>query len=109
MDIFGPNNFIPFHCYSADTTKKFESPIIGYIDNGNEITDDVVQQLQQVFKDQQFIKTLALNLDEFLEQLEALLNPLKLLGLVGSEDEEEEAETEKALQEELELQPFSFS
>jgi len=42
FDIFGPNNFIPFHCYSADKTKKYESPIIGYIDNGNEITNDII-------------------------------------------------------------------
>ena len=78
---------MPFHCYSADTTKKFESPIIGYIDNGSEITDDVLQQLQQVFSDQQFLKSVVFDLDEFLKQLQALLNPLKLLGLVSPDYE----------------------
>ena len=77
---------MPFHCYSADTSKKFESPIIGYIDNGNEITDDVLQQLQQVFNDQKFLKSVVFDLDAFLNQLQAILNPLKLLGLVGSDD-----------------------
>ena len=43
LDAFGPHMFIPFHCYSADVTKKYESPIIGYIDNDNEITADVIE------------------------------------------------------------------
>ena len=43
LDFFGPHMFIPFHCYSADRSKKHDSPIIGYIDNGNEITADVVE------------------------------------------------------------------
>ena len=51
LDIFGPHMFIPFHCYSADKTKKYESPIIGYIDNDNEITADVIEQLRGVFRD----------------------------------------------------------
>ena len=51
LDIFGPNNFIPFHCYSTDTSKKYESPVIGYIDNGNEITADIIEQLKGVFND----------------------------------------------------------
>ena len=45
LDLFGPNNFIPFHCYSADKSKKYESPIIGYIDNGSDITLDIISQL----------------------------------------------------------------
>ena len=40
-DFFGLNYFIPFHCYSADPKTKYASPIIGYIDNGNQITLDV--------------------------------------------------------------------
>ena len=52
LDLFGPNNFVPFHCYSAYTKEKYESPLIGYIDNGSEITASILTQLDAVFNDQ---------------------------------------------------------
>ena len=90
LDIFGPNNFIPFHCYTADPKKKYESPIIGYIDNGNEITNDILTQLEQVFKDQTYLKDLVFDLDDFLTQFGDFFNPLTLLTKTDDDDSEED-------------------
>ena len=126
LDLFGPNNFVPFHCYSADTKEKYESPLIGYIDNGSEITASILTQLDAVFNDQQKVQDVTYDLDEFLKEFEDLLNPSNLLNFAGSsnnnnddDDEEEDEENEDAeeegdeeevdLREQLQKEFFDFS
>lgn len=92
FDVFGPNNFFPLHCYTTDKSKKYESPVIGYIDNGNEITMDIVQQLTNVFADQAYITQSLTDIDDVLAEYEDLFNPFKLLGLI---DDEKIAENEE--------------
>ena len=79
--MFGPSNFFPLHCYTTNSTTKYESPIIGYIDNGNQITRDIVVQLSSIFSDQAYILQSIADVDEILKQWNDIFDPFKLLGL----------------------------
>lgn len=53
MDPLGPYLFYPSQCYSTqkdvEKGKKYRSPMIAYIRQGNEIEQDLIQQLDAVF------------------------------------------------------------
>jgi hypothetical protein len=53
LDPLGPYLFYPPHCYVTDNDKKtrnkYSSPVIGYVRNGNQIEQDMVDSLQTIF------------------------------------------------------------
>ena len=70
--------------------------MIGYIDNGNQITRDIILQLNDVFKDQGYILQSIADLDELLKQFNDIFDPLKLLGIANGQDEaDKESETKE--------------
>ena len=84
LDLAGPSSWLPQQCYSS-VDYKFLSPVIGYIKNGNQLEEDLLKQIQDIFNDQQSISSFSSKIEEFLATLD----------FGGGGDEEEEAGEEE--------------
>jgi len=49
FDVYGPYNYFPAHCYKT-VTGKYASPVIAYIKTGSAIEEDMLEQLEELFK-----------------------------------------------------------
>ena len=53
LDPLGPYLFYPPHCYQGENAAKrrrYSSPVIAYVRNGNQIEEDLVDSLQAIFE-----------------------------------------------------------
>ena len=98
-DVTGPGNWLPTQCYSS-VDYKYNSTVIAYIKNGNQIEEDLLLQIQSVFSDQTYIADYADLMEEFLERVN--------LGGVTSEEEELAEDTVEEEEEEEALDPNIF-
>jgi len=60
LDPFGAFFFYPSHCYvnmnGRRGATRFNSPVIGYVKTGSSIEEDVVEQLESLFKTQRQLR-----------------------------------------------------
>ena len=84
LDLVGPSNWLPQQCYTS-VDYKYASPVIGYIKNGNQLEEDLLKQIKDIFVDQQSIAVFADKIVEFLAKL----------NLGGKKDKEEGEGAEK--------------
>lgn len=53
IDPLGPYYFFPPHCY--ERKNRYNSPVIAYIPSGNQIEQDMVEQLEILFDKQRYL------------------------------------------------------
>lgn len=70
IDPFGPFYFFPPHCY--ERKNRYNSPIVAYIPQGNQIESDMIEQLELLFNKQRFLYGYT---KEFIEALEVPSSP----------------------------------